>query len=97
VRPGTAELTGRSEPDMMRTMSQTEKQLSYETDIKPLFREKDRDAMTGHFDLWDYDDVRDNADAILSALEEGTMPCDGAWPGDRVALFKSWVDEGSPE
>ncbi len=82
---------------MMRTMSQSEKQLSYERDIKPLFREKDRDAMTGHFDLWDYDDVRDNEDDILSALQEGSMPCDGAWPSDRVALFKSWVDEGSPE
>jgi hypothetical protein len=82
---------------MMMTMSQTEKQLSYETDIKPLFREKDRDAMRGVFDLWDYDDVRDNSEAILSKLEDGSMPCDGPWPGDQVALFQTWVDAGAPE
>jgi hypothetical protein len=82
---------------MIRTMSQTEKQLSYASDIKPLFREKDRDAMRGVFDLWDYDDVRDNSDSILSVLEGGRMPCDGAWPSDQVALFQRWVDEGTPE
>jgi hypothetical protein len=82
---------------MMRPMSQAEKQLSYETDIKPLFREKDRDAMRGVFDLWDYDDVRDNSDSILTHLENGSMPCDGPWPSDRVALFQTWKDEGSPE
>ena len=82
---------------MMRRMSQAEKQLSYETDIKPLFREKDRDAMRGVFDLWDYDDVRDNSDSILTHVENGSMPCDGAWPSDRVALFQTWINEGSPE
>jgi hypothetical protein len=87
----------RPERDMIKTMSQTEKQLSYETDIKPLFREKDRDAMRGVFDLWDYDDVRDNADAILSKLEDGSMPCDGAWASDHVTLFQTWVDAGTPE
>ncbi|HTT89951.1 MAG TPA: hypothetical protein VMF65_10395 [Acidimicrobiales bacterium] len=78
-------------------MSQTEKQVSYETDIKPLFREKDRDAMRGVFDLWDYDDVVDNSAAILSKLEDGSMPCDGAWPSEHVTLFQGWVDAGTPE
>ena len=82
---------------MIGAMSQTEKQLSYETDIKPLFREKDRDAMRGVFDLWDYDDVRDNSDSILSHLENGSMPCDGAWPSQQVTLFQTWVDAGAPE
>jgi hypothetical protein len=82
---------------MIGAMSQSEQQLSYETDIKPLFREKDRDAMRGVFDLWDYDDVRDNSDSILSALDNGSMPCDGAWPSDHVALFQTWVAEGAPE
>ena len=31
--------------------------MSFETDIKPLFREQDRTAMLGRFDLWNYDDV----------------------------------------
>ena len=78
-------------------MSQTQKQLSYVTDIKPLFREKDRDAMRGVFDLWDYDDVRDNSDAILSHLQDGSMPCDGAWPSDHVTLFETWANTGAPE
>jgi hypothetical protein len=84
-------------PDMIKDMSQTEKQLSYETDIKPLFREKDRDAMRFAFDLWDYDDVRDNADDILSKVEDGSMPCDAAWSSDHVTLFHEWVDTGMPE
>ena len=37
-------------------------QLSFERDIKPLFRAKDRDSMLTAFDLFDYDDVVDNAD-----------------------------------
>jgi hypothetical protein len=67
---------------------------SFETDIKPLFREKDRDSMSGHFDLWSYDDVVRNADKILDRLRAGTMPCDGAWPEDRVELLARWVESG---
>ena len=40
--------------------------LSFEQDIKPLFRTKDRDSMMQAFDLFDYDDVVENADAIFS-------------------------------
>jgi hypothetical protein len=69
---------------------------SYATDIKPLFRERDRDSMIGHFDLWSYDDVVENRDAILAKLTEGSMPCDGAWPSAQVELFRSWVSEQTP-
>jgi hypothetical protein len=65
---------------------------SFEADIKPLFRERDRDSMSGHFDLWSYDDVAQNADQILDRVRAGSMPCDGAWPTDRVDLFARWVD-----
>jgi hypothetical protein len=67
---------------------------SFETDIKPLFREKDRDSMSSHFDLWSYDDVVRNADKILDRVRAGTMPCDGAWPEDRVELLTRWVETG---
>ncbi len=70
--------------------------LSYETHIKPLFRERDRDSMRFAFDLWSHDDVSTHADAILARLQAGTMPCDGAWPPDRVAAFQRWVGAGSP-
>jgi len=25
------------------------------------------------------------------------MPCDAAWPAERVALFHRWVQAGSPD
>ena len=68
----------------------------YAADIKPLFRERDRGAMLSHFDLWSYEDVVQNKDAILGALSDGGMPCDGAWPAAQVELFRSWVTAGTP-
>ena len=70
--------------------------VSYAADIKPLFRESDRDAMESHFDLWSYEDVSTASGRILGKLEQGMMPCDGAWPEDQVDLFRRWVEEGTP-
>jgi hypothetical protein len=70
--------------------------LSFAQHIKPLFREKDRQAMDFAFDLWDHKDVSDNAQAILAVMRDGTMPCDGAWPQDRIDTFQRWVDAGTP-
>jgi hypothetical protein len=71
-------------------------ELSFERDIKPLFRAKDRDSMMQAFDLFDYDDVVENADAIAGALRSGQMPCDGAWPGEQVDKLQEWIDAGTP-
>jgi hypothetical protein len=70
--------------------------MSFEQDVKPLFREGDRNAMRFAFDLWSLDDVAAHADAILERLEAGTMPCDGAWPAERVGDFRGWIDAGKP-
>jgi hypothetical protein len=70
--------------------------MTFEEDIKPLFRERDRGSMLSHFDLWSYDDVSANADDILAVLRDGSMPCDGAWPSERVDEFQRWVDSGKP-
>jgi hypothetical protein len=70
--------------------------LHFEEDIKPLFRERDRDSMRFAFDLWSPDDVSTHADAILERIEAGTMPCDGAWPAERVDVFRRWIDAGKP-
>jgi truncated hemoglobin YjbI len=70
--------------------------LGFDTHIKPLFREQDRAAMSFAFDLWSYDDVSENADAILQQLEQGSMPCDGAWPKERVETFERWLAAGKP-
>ncbi len=70
--------------------------LSFERDIKPLFRAKDRDSMLAAFDLFDYEDVVEHADAIVDALRSGQMPCDGAWPPTQVETLQQWIDVGMP-
>jgi hypothetical protein len=69
--------------------------VSFAEHIKPLFRQDDRRSMSFAFDLWDYDDVVANDQAILERLEAGTMPCDGAWPAEKVAVFRRWVETGT--
>ena len=68
--------------------------VSFAANIKPLFREHDRQSMSFAFDLWSYDDDRAHAAEILEHLENGSMPCDGAWPADRVEVFKRWTETG---
>jgi CDGSH-type Zn-finger protein/truncated hemoglobin YjbI len=70
--------------------------VGFEEHIKPLFRERDRKSMRFAFDLWSLEDASQHADAILERLEDGSMPCDGAWPAERVAVFRRWVKEGKP-
>jgi len=70
--------------------------VSFETDVKPLFRERDRESMLAAFDLWSYDDVVQHADAILDQVQAGTMPCDSAWPKAHVDLFRRWAEGGKP-
>jgi hypothetical protein len=78
------------------TTTTEDEPMHFDEHIKPLFRERDREAMHLSFDLWSLDDVSTHADAILSRLEAGTMPCDGAWPAERVAVFRSWIEAGKP-
>jgi CDGSH-type Zn-finger protein/truncated hemoglobin YjbI len=63
--------------------------------IKGLFRSRDRAAMRFAFDLWSATDVAEHAEAIIGRLREGSMPCDGAWPPDRIDVFQRWIDDGS--
>jgi hypothetical protein len=67
---------------------------SFAAHVRPLFRERDRRAMTFMFDLWEFEDVRSNAEAILAATEAGDMPCDGAWPVERVQVIRGWIEGG---
>ena len=78
-------------------MSGSEQPVSFEADIKHLFRERDRDSMSFAFDLCSRDDVGANADAILARLRAGSMPCDGAWPEDQVDLFERWIESGEAD
>jgi hypothetical protein len=77
-------------------LANADEPLSFEKDVKPLFRERDRQSMSSRFDLGSYDDVVANSGRILARLQAGTMPCDGAWPPKQVDVFKRWVDSGTP-
>jgi CDGSH-type Zn-finger protein/truncated hemoglobin YjbI len=68
--------------------------VSFERHIKTLFRHRDRQSMKFAFDLWFYDEVKQNAHAILERVRNGSMPCDGAWPKENVDAFERWVDTG---
>jgi len=70
--------------------------VSFEAHIKPLFRPRDRQSMTFAFDLWSYADVKANAAGIAERLRNGTMPCDGAWPPDKIDAFSRWTESGFP-
>ena len=77
-------------------MSATDEPISFEQHIKPLFREGDRQSMEWAFDLWSHDEVAQNSDAILGRLRDGTMPCDGAWSDEQIAVFQDWIAAGTP-
>ncbi|MER9107507.1 hypothetical protein NKH95_26730 [Mesorhizobium sp. M0848] len=69
---------------------------SFETDIKPLFRAKDINAMKAiaRWRLDVYQDVTANIEAIGGEIRAGSMPCDGAWPQSDIDLFDKWIAGG---
>ena len=71
--------------------------LSFAEHVKPLFRTTDRESMRFVFDLWSYRDVRKHAAEILRRIDNGTMPCDGPWPEEKVEVLRRWVDCGMAE
>ena len=68
--------------------------VSFGKHIKPMFRERDRQSMSFAFDLWSQADVQAHAGDILERLDDGTMPCDGAWPTERTEVFRRWTESG---
>ena len=69
--------------------------VGFAADIKPLFRDSDRDAMVPNgIDLFDYEQVKFRADDIRARLEDGSMPCDEAWPKEWIQKFKQWIAGG---
>jgi hypothetical protein len=68
--------------------------VSFAAHIKPLFRQRDRQSMSFAFDLWSGEEVRARAADILGRLQEGSMPCDGVWPTEKIEVFKRWMETG---
>jgi len=85
------------QPDSEPVLPGPDEPVSFAQHIKPLFRDKDRQSMSFVFDLWSYADVSANAAAILDQVRNGTMPCDGSWAAEKVAVFQRWSDSGRPQ
>ncbi|WP_199565644.1 CDGSH iron-sulfur domain-containing protein [Spongiactinospora rosea] len=71
--------------------------VSFAAHIKPLFRAMDRNSMRFAFDLWSYEDVKTHSAEILKRLSNGSMPCDGGWSPEWLAVFRRWSETGKPQ
>lgn len=85
-----------TEPEKV-TLPADNETLHFDQHIKPLFRTVDRQSMKWLLDLHEYKDVKAHAQPILQRLQNGSMPCDGAWPKEKVAVFQRWMDTGMQE
>lgn len=94
--PGATIESAATVADALDRKEQMADQVTYEQNIRPLFRDRDIKSMAFAFDLSSYDDVCTHAEAIYKRLAAGTMPCDGAWPAEDVERFRAWIDTGSP-
>jgi succinate dehydrogenase/fumarate reductase cytochrome b subunit len=69
--------------------------LRFATDIQPLFRGKDINAMKAFgVDLSSYEGVKRRAQDIYARLSAKRMPCDGPWSDDQVQKLKEWIESG---
>jgi truncated hemoglobin YjbI len=96
--PGSRRLALRLVPDdgeAQVALAGPDEQVNFEAHIKPLFRRRDLQSMQFAFDLWSYDDVKGQAEAILERVRNGSMPCDGRWPQEKVDAFDRLVTTGT--
>jgi hypothetical protein len=83
---------------------------TFSKDIKPLFTQYERIKMMFFADLWNYNEVKANANNIWLSLQIDpaqpntgwsllpgvhVMPAyTGPWPQEQIDLFKAWIDGG---
>ena len=75
---------------------------SFQTDIRPLFTERDIQGMIKGFNLASYDEVKTHAAAIydrIRGIGGALMPPppprgEGPWPQARIELFAKWMADG---
>jgi hypothetical protein len=76
--------------------------VSLQSDIRPLFTDRDIRAMSGAFNLANYDDVKRHAAAIydrIRGIGGAVMPPpppkgEGPWPQSQIELFGKWIADG---
>lgn len=68
----------------------------FELHILPMIRATDREHMRFKYDLWDYDQVVQNAETIADRVAEDmpTVASGGPWPEEWVTLFRRWMETG---
>jgi hypothetical protein len=80
------------------------KTTSFQTDIRPLFTQRDIDGMRKGFNLESYDEVKNHAAAIydrIRGIGGALMPPpppkgEGPWQQSRIELFAKWMADGCP-
>ena len=92
-RPSATAADERPEAEAGLTLPGADEAVRFDDHIRPLFRPMDRNSMLFAFDLWKEADVVLHRQHILLRLRAGTMPCDGAWPDPKIALFERWSAE----
>ena len=80
-------LAPRGEDEAAPIVPTADEPVSFARHIHPLVRPMDRQSMRWAFDLWSYDATR-HVTAILQRIENGSMPCDGAWAAEKVTIFR---------
>jgi hypothetical protein len=78
------------------------KTTSFQTDIRPLFTQRDIEGMRKGFNLESYDEVKNHAAAIydrIRGIGGALMPPppprgEGPWPQSRIELFAKWIADG---
>jgi hypothetical protein len=76
--------------------------IGFQSDILPLFTERDIRAMNKAFNLASYDDVKKHAPAIydrIRGIGGAVMPPppprgEGPWPQANIDLFAQWMADG---
>src|SRR5215210_895221 len=68
----------------------------FELHILPMIRATDREHMAFAFDLWDYDQLVENADQFAARVAVDMPPDEngGPWPDEWVQLFRRWMTTG---
>ena len=77
---------------------------TWDDDIEGFFTQLEIGCMrnVGGFDppldLGDYESVKTNAGKVYDAVLKKRMPRgDRPWPDEKVAVFKKWIDNGTPK
>jgi hypothetical protein len=89
--------------NIAHTMSLEPNGETWANGISQLFSPMDVDHMKSQprfsLKLDDYDEVKNNADAILGSVSSRSMPLlpEGPWTEVRINLFKNWKDNSFPQ